>query len=82
MRTRPLTKLKPKKTKKRARGKEKREAEEKKKRDQEAKKRAEEQAELFQIILDLLLRLEKIRAHDYTHGDVAIRNVIQRNGHF
>jgi serine/threonine protein kinase len=37
---------------------------------------------LFQIILDLLSCLEKIHAHDYMHGDVAIRNVIHRNGHF
>src|SRR3954447_3794973 len=37
---------------------------------------------IFQIILDLLLCLEKIHARGYTHGDVAIRNVIQRNGHF
>ncbi|RGB35803.1 kinase-like domain-containing protein [Rhizophagus diaphanus] len=37
---------------------------------------------IFQIILDLLSCLEKIHAHGYTHGDVAIRNVIQRNGHF
>jgi serine/threonine-protein kinase RIO1 len=26
--------------------------------------------------------LRKIHAHGYTHGDVAIRNVIQRSGHF
>ncbi|CAG8699222.1 6119_t:CDS:2 [Dentiscutata erythropus] len=37
---------------------------------------------IFQIILDLLSCLEKIHASGYTHGDVAIRNVIQRNGHF
>ena len=37
---------------------------------------------IFQIILDLLSCLEKIHACGYTHGDVAIRNVIQRNGHF
>ncbi|RHZ78561.1 hypothetical protein Glove_161g56 [Diversispora epigaea] len=37
---------------------------------------------IFQIILDLLSCLENIHAHNYTHGDVAIRNVIQRNGHF
>src|SRR4051794_25104104 len=37
---------------------------------------------IFQIILDLLSCLEKIHARGYTHGDVAIRNVIQRNGHF
>jgi serine/threonine protein kinase len=37
---------------------------------------------IFQIILDLLSCLEKIHAHGYIHGDVAIRNVIQRNGHF
>ncbi|RIB11603.1 kinase-like domain-containing protein [Gigaspora rosea] len=37
---------------------------------------------IFQIILDLLSCLEKIHAGGYTHGDVAIRNVIQRNGHF
>ncbi len=37
---------------------------------------------IFQIILDLLSCLEKIHAHDYTHGDVAIRNVIHRNDHF
>ena len=37
---------------------------------------------IFQIILDLLSCLEKIHARSYTHGDVAIRNVIQRNGHF
>lgn len=37
---------------------------------------------IFQIILDLLLCLKKIHARGYTHGDVAIRNVIQRNDHF
>ncbi|CAI2198597.1 6607_t:CDS:2, partial [Funneliformis geosporum] len=37
---------------------------------------------IFQIVLDLLSCLEKIHARGYTHGDVAIRNVIQRNGHF
>ncbi|CAG8655115.1 12547_t:CDS:2 [Funneliformis caledonium] len=37
---------------------------------------------IFHIILDLLSCLEKIHARGYTHGDVAIRNVIQRNGHF
>jgi len=37
---------------------------------------------IFQIILDLLSCLEKIHACGYTHGDVAIQNVIQRNGHF
>ncbi|RIB27059.1 hypothetical protein C2G38_2029715 [Gigaspora rosea] len=37
---------------------------------------------IFQIILDLLSCLEKIHIGGYTHGDVAIRNVIQRNGHF
>ncbi|PKY31332.1 hypothetical protein RhiirB3_419461 [Rhizophagus irregularis] len=37
---------------------------------------------IFQIILDLLSCLEKIHARGYAHGDVAIRNVIQRNGHF
>ncbi|CAG8620137.1 7238_t:CDS:2 [Ambispora gerdemannii] len=37
---------------------------------------------IFQIILNLLSCLEKIHARGYTHGDVAIRNVIQRNGHF
>ncbi|GES89461.1 protein kinase [Rhizophagus clarus] len=37
---------------------------------------------IFHIILDLLSCLEKIHACGYTHGDVAIRNVIQRNGHF
>ncbi|GBC31524.2 uncharacterized protein OCT59_016450 [Rhizophagus irregularis] len=37
---------------------------------------------IFQIILDLLSCLEKIHTRGYTHGDVAIRNVIQRNGHF
>ncbi|CAG8719439.1 9362_t:CDS:2, partial [Ambispora leptoticha] len=37
---------------------------------------------IFQLILDLLSCLEKIHAYGYTHGDVAIRNVIQRNGHF
>ncbi|CAG8564747.1 uncharacterized protein OCT59_003663 [Rhizophagus irregularis] len=37
---------------------------------------------IFQIILDLLSCLEKIHARGYTHGDVAIRNVIQRNGNF
>ncbi|CAB4405316.1 unnamed protein product [Rhizophagus irregularis] len=37
---------------------------------------------IFQIILDLLSCLKKIHAHGYIYGDVAIRNVIQRNGHF
>lgn len=37
---------------------------------------------IFQIILDLLSCLKKIHAYGYTHGNVAIRNVIQRNGHF
>ncbi|CAG8548264.1 2523_t:CDS:2 [Acaulospora morrowiae] len=37
---------------------------------------------LFQIILNLLSCLEKIHADYYTHGDVAMRNVIYRNGHF
>ncbi|GET58550.1 kinase-like domain-containing protein [Rhizophagus irregularis DAOM 181602=DAOM 197198] len=37
---------------------------------------------ISEIILDLLLCLEKIHARGYTHGDVAIRNVIHRNGHF
>jgi serine/threonine protein kinase len=37
---------------------------------------------IFQIILDLLSCLEKIHARGYTHGDVDIRNAIQRNGHF
>ena len=37
---------------------------------------------IFQIILDLLSCLENIHSRGYTHEDVAIRNVIQRNGHF
>ncbi|CAB4399450.1 unnamed protein product [Rhizophagus irregularis] len=37
---------------------------------------------ISQIVLDLLSCLEKIHTRGYTHGDVAIRNVIQRNGHF
>ena len=37
---------------------------------------------LFRVIPDLLSCLQKIHASGYAHGDVAIRNVIQRNGHF
>ncbi|CAB4419319.1 unnamed protein product [Rhizophagus irregularis] len=37
---------------------------------------------IYHIIMDLLYCLEKIHSRGYTHGDVAIRNVIHRNGHF
>ncbi|CAG8659091.1 1939_t:CDS:2, partial [Paraglomus brasilianum] len=37
---------------------------------------------LHQLILDLLSCLKEIHAQGYVHGDVAVWNIIQRNGHF
>ena len=37
---------------------------------------------LHQLILDLLSCLKEIHAQGYVHGDVAVQNIIQRNGQF